>query len=61
MLRARVPEATVNKDGYLGWPKDNIGGPAEAGNRALCNPVAEPQSVKLLAKRDFRSGFPGAV
>jgi len=61
MPRARVPEATVDKDGYLGGPKKNVSGPPEAGNRALCYPVAEPQGVKLLAKPDFGSGIPGAV
>ena len=61
VLRATVTEATIDKYSYLGWPKDNVSGSPKGENRALCNPVAEPQSVKFLAKRDFRSGIPRAV
>lgn len=61
MLETPMPQATINKHGDLGGSEDEVGPPAEVGERLSVHAVSQAALVDLRAYSDLGSRVTPAV
>lgn len=61
VLRAAVPEATIDKYRDSRWSEYDVGTPPKSCERRCVNAISEAPAMKLGAKSHFRLGVPRAL